>query len=495
MKLPFGLRASLSLSMVGLAVLVAVLAIGVHLALAVQATVQASAERSRALAHQTAWLATRATRAPSVPTVAAIRGDRALQALFASAVAGDPTVLDLAIVDRSGNVVVHSQGLDVGETSERRPDIQALEEGNVFKQGARVLGPSRAYEARIPMTSGGEPFGEVRVGVSTALMKTALLESLRAGLWVTAVALLLAILVALISAEFLSRRVRAMTTGLERLRGGDFDYRVEVDGRDELSVLASSINALGERLEGLRRRAAAGELDQGELLDAAGEASAWARVASGLTHELADPLNGAGLHLGLLRAKLKDAPEDALHYLDVVAQEFERLKTVVERFRRFSQQGELRPDWLDLPVLLEQEVQRARRRASAGIEIRLDVERAPDRFWGDGSLLRQALTNLIANAVQAMPEGGCVTVQAERREGQVAVTVRDEGPGIPAELQRQVFDFYFTTKPEGSGIGLAVVKNVVKLHKGRVHLHSAPGQGTEVVIELPESKLEPVGAA
>jgi len=216
-KLPFSIRASLSLSMVGLAVLVAVLAIGVHMALAVQGIVHASAERSRALAQQTAWLASRV--APTGRSAeSAIRNDRALEALFESALAGDPTVYDLAIVDRRGTVLIQSQELRVGRQAAIRPSIDALEEGNVLVQGARLLGPSRAYEVRVPMHSDGRPFGEVRIGVSTALMKTALLESLRAGLWVTAVALLLAILVALISAELLSRRVRVMTTGLERLQ-------------------------------------------------------------------------------------------------------------------------------------------------------------------------------------------------------------------------------------------------------------------------------------
>ena len=493
MKLPFSIRASLSLSMVGLAVLVAVLAIGVHMALAVQGIVHASAERSRALAQQTAWLASRV--APTGRSAeSAIRNDRALEALFESALAGDPTVYDLAIVDRRGTVLIQSQELRVGRQATIRPSIDALEEGNVFVQGARLLGPSRAYEVRVPMHSDGRPFGEVRIGVSTALMKTALLESLRAGLWVTAVALLLAILVALISAELLSRRVRVMTTGLERLRDGDYDYRLNVEGRDELSVLATSINKLGERLERMRRRAASGEVDHGELVDATEEASAWARIARGLTHELADSLHAAQLHLDLLRSKWKLVPDHAVHNLDTVDQEFRRLKTVLERFREFDR-GDHRPEWIDLQALLEEEVDRARASSGAGVEIQLEARNAPERFWGDGWLLRQAMTNLIANAVQAMPEGGRVSVKVERADGHVLVAVSDEGAGIPEELHGQIFDENFTTKPRGSGIGLAVVKKVVKLHGGRVRLRSAPGRGTEVVLELPESKLQPVGVA
>jgi signal transduction histidine kinase len=493
LKLPFSLRASLSLSMVGLALLVASLAIGVHLALAVHGIVQATADRSRALAQQTAWLAGRAAGASSAPVRTTIRRDPSLQALFESAVAGDATVYDLAIVDDSGNALIHSQPDVVGQPMRARPDVAGLEEGNVLTQGARLLGPSRVYEARVPLTSDRTPFGEVRVGVSTALMKVELLDSLGAGLWVTAVALLLAILVALISAELLSRRVRAMATGLDRLRGGEFGYRLAVDGSDELALLASSINALGERLESTRRRAEAGEVDHRELVAATGQASEWARVTSGMTHELADALNAAKLSLGRLRTKW-NGPTEATRHLDVLDQEFNRINTVVDRFRGFSR-GVMDGSWFDLRALLAEEVDRARRSVPSSIVISLDVGRAPARFWGDASMLRQALANLIANAAQAMPEGGRVTVGAERRDGRVALSVGDQGSGIPEELQPQVFDVYFTTKPGGSGIGLAVVQQVVKLHRGHVRLRSKPGEGTEIVLELPESKLEPVGAA
>jgi signal transduction histidine kinase len=492
-KLPFGLRASLSLSMVGLALLVACLAIGIHLTLAVHGIVQSSADRSLALAQQTAWLAARAARG-AAPVEEAIHGDRALRSLFQSALAGDPTILDLAVVDRSGKALLHSTGLD-GRPMPRRPDLADLERGSVFRLAAQLLGPSRAFEARVPLVSDGRPFGEARVGISTALMKVALLDSLRAGLWMTAVALLLAILGALLSAELVSRRVRAMSTGLERLSGGEFGFRLSVEGKDELSHLASSINALGDRLESMRRRAAAGTMDRREMLDATGQASAWTRVISGLTHELADPLNAALLHLRLLRSSWKEPPADARRELEIVEDEFARLKDVLERFREFSVHGGTRFDWLDLRALLEQEVERARLAAPHGIEVRLDVDGAPERFWADGSLLRQALTNLISNSVQAMPEGGPVTVAAERLDGYVAVSVRDEGHGIPEALQPQVFDVHFTTKPSGSGIGLAVVKRVVKLHRGQVRLRSKPGHGTEVVLELPEARLEPVGVA
>jgi signal transduction histidine kinase len=491
-KLPFGLRASLSLSMVGLALLVAFLAIGIHLTLAVHGIVLSASDRSRALAEQTAWLASRATRGTARPTAEAIHRDRALHSFFESALAGDPTVYDLAVVDRDGKALLHSSGVE-DRVLARRPDIEQLRRGSVFRQAARLLGPSRAFEARVPLVSGGRPFGEARVGVATALMKIVLFDSLRAGLWMTAVALLLAILGALLSAELVSRRVRTMATGLERLSQGEF-VPLAVDGKDELSHLASSINAVGDRLESLKRRAEAGEMDHGELAAATGQASQWVRVARGLFHEMVNSVNGAKSNLAVLRLRARMFPPEDQRRLEVIDSEFQRMSDVAERFRRFSK-GQAEMEWLDLQNLLEEEVGRARTGAARGIEIWLDARKAPDRFYGDGLLLRQALTNLITNAVQAMPEGGRVTVTGERRDGQVLVTVGDEGHGIPEALQGRVFHESVTTKNYGSGIGLFLVKQVADLHRGRVRLRSAPGEGTEVELELPESRLEPVGVA
>jgi hypothetical protein len=142
-KLPFSLRASLSLSMVGLALLVAFLAIGIHLTLAVHGVVQSSVDRSQALAEQTAWLASSAAHGSSRPIAESIARDRALRSLFQSALAGDPTILDLSVVDGAGRALLHSGGLD-GRIVPRRPDLEELQRGSVLQLGERVLGPSRA---------------------------------------------------------------------------------------------------------------------------------------------------------------------------------------------------------------------------------------------------------------------------------------------------------------------------------------------------------------
>jgi signal transduction histidine kinase len=322
-----------------------------------------------------------------------------------------------------------------------------------------------------------------------------ILGTLRAGLWVMGVAMSLAIVVALGLAQLLSRRVRSVVTGLQRLGKGEFQP-LTVEGGDELALLASSINELGERLQATRARAAAGDLDQGELLQATDRMAAWAKVASGLAHEMADPLNAAGLHLGHLKRKWTDAKPETARHLTVLEDELKRLEQVVKGFRRFALLGEMRADWFDLRALISEIAARPREASpERRIDLVLDVDALPERFWGDRTLLRQALVNLITNAEQAMPGGGHVTLGARRTDAGVELSITDEGVGIPEDLQSRIFDLYFTTKDDGTGIGLAVVQQIVQLHGGRIRLRSSPGQGTQITLQLPVRTVETVHAA
>jgi signal transduction histidine kinase len=484
-KIPGGLQVSLSVAMSGIALLVSLLAIAAHTGLEVRGTVMRSAQRTRDAAQQAALVASRAGEREN-GNVHALRDDPALRALFESAQAGDPTLFDLAVTDPAGIIVAHSDTTRVGHVVEVRPTLESLESGDVMAETVRLLGAPRTYDEVIVLQAAGRPFGSVRVGVSTTLLRAQLIESLSAGLWVTALSIAIALIVALLWAQVLSARVRAVVAGLERFREGQFAYRLNVQGGDELSLLASSINALGERLEAARRRAAAGDTNTDELLAATGQLSAWAKVASGLAHEMADPLNATQLHLKHLKRKWKEPPEEAMRHLQVLEDELGRLDTIVQGFRRFAMLGEMQSQWFDLRALLEEIAERTRESAHRSrIDVRAETSDAPRRFWGDPKLLRQALSNLMANAEQAMPGGGQLTVAAHKVRDAVDVCVADQGIGIPAELQNRVFDFYFTTKAEGSGIGLAIVRQVAQLHGGNVDLQSAPGQGTRITLHLP----------
>lgn len=490
MRLPFSLRASLSASMVGLALLIAALAIVVHSALSIRGTVEQSADRAQALAQEAALLASGAANARPHNRNAAIQSDRALAALFESALAGDPTIYDLGVFDADGFALIHSEPGKVSYRVPRRTNIQELRSLDVLRQGVRLLGPAGFYEDVAPLVTEGQRFGEIRVGVSSTLMRAQLLAALRAGLWVLAAALVLAVLMALGFAHFLSQRVRHMVTGLERFREGEFGYRLAVEGQDELALLATSINRLGERLQG-----GAGKMDSTELLAATGQISTWARVVSGLAHELADPLNAAALHLGQLKRKAKNPSAAAARHLTVLEDELKRLEQIVAGFRRFTVLGEMRAEWFDLRALLTEIAERASETGTRRVLMQAEVSQAPQRFWGDPALLRQAITNLLSNAEQAMPGGGTVRLSVQGLVDAYAIHVADDGIGIPVEIQSRIFDHSFTTKQGGSGIGLAVVQQVVRLHGGRIRLRSRADEGTQVTLELPAQVAHPVGVA
>jgi signal transduction histidine kinase len=497
MKFSFGMRALLFASMVGLALFVVAIAVATSTGLAVRDTVNASVLRARAYANEAARLAAKAASAGPASTAAdSIARDPVLDGLFEAALASDPTLIDLGVYDTRGRALKHSLPDRQGEVQERRPPLSILEGGTVLTQARRLLGRTRVYEEIVPLEAGDRSFGEVRVGVSTALQRALLLQSLRTGAWVAAAALGVSLLLALTFAGVLARRIGRAIEGLEKIARGQFGHRLAVEGRDELALLASSINSLGERLEADRGRVAAGQQAPETLLETTGQMAAWARVASGLMHQMADPLNAAALHLNRLRRKWAAPPGEAERHLDVLESEMERLSQIIAGFRRFALIGGWKPEWFDLRAALEEEGQRARDAGRARrVDVRLDLRDLPDRYHSDPALLRQAVSNLLTNAIEAMPGGGELRLSARAVAEGIEIEVADQGVGIPEDVQQRVFDLYFTTRREGTGIGLAVVRQVVQLHGGRVGLESKPGQGTRVTMALPQRSAETVGVA
>jgi signal transduction histidine kinase len=140
---------------------------------------------------------------------------------------------------------------------------------------------------------------------------------------------------------------------------------------------------------------------------------------------------------------------------------------------------------VDLGALVDDVAGRARSRAESR-GVRLEVEAgAPGTALVDPAQLRQALDNLVRNAVEATPEGGRVTLAARRESGGHAVEVRDTGRGIEPDHLPRIFDLYFTTKADGTGVGLAVTQQIVTAHGGTIEVDSRPGAGTTMTVHLP----------
>jgi PAS domain S-box-containing protein len=210
------------------------------------------------------------------------------------------------------------------------------------------------------------------------------------------------------------------------------------------------------------------------------------RLASGVGHEVKNPINAIVVHLELLRQKLQQADPATRRHMDVIGSEIHRLDRVVQMLVDFTRPVELRLTELDVRKLVDDVTQLASpdaARQGVKIERQLPVESLLAR--ADSDLLKQALLNVVLNGVQAMPQGGTLSIRASKEDDEIMVDVRDQGSGIPAEIRDKIYDLYFTTKKTGTGIGLAMTYKVMQLHHGSVDFESGDGRGTSFRLRLP----------
>jgi two-component system, NtrC family, sensor histidine kinase HydH len=231
--------------------------------------------------------------------------------------------------------------------------------------------------------------------------------------------------------------------------------------------------------------AARAEMVQRERFAALGELSAI------VAHEVRNPLGVIFNAVASLRRLLK-AEGDAAMLLDILAEESDRLNRMVGDLLDFTRPREtiLQPE--DVPRVLQDALDFARTQqqsASNRVTLAVDVAEDVPRVPMDRRLIRQALVNVLVNAIQAMPQGGVVQVRARREahgnKDVLRIDVADQGCGIPTELVHRVFEPFFTTKAQGTGLGLAVVKRNVEVHHGELALESTPGRGTTFTFRLP----------
>ena len=165
--------------------------------------------------------------------------------------------------------------------------------------------------------------------------------------------------------------------------------------------------------------------------------------------------------------------------------ETQRIDRIVQQFLEYARPPRLAPERVDLDALVGEAAGRARSRAeSRGVRVEVAAPGAGTAVV-DPAQLRQALDNLVRNAVDATPEGGQVSLSARREGGGHAIEVRDTGRGIEPDHLPRIFDLYFTTKADGTGVGLAVTQQIVTAHGGTIEVDSRPGAGTTMTVRLP----------
>ncbi len=241
---------------------------------------------------------------------------------------------------------------------------------------------------------------------------------------------------------------------------------------------AESVRRIGDEIEMSRRLSASG------------------RLTRGVAHEVKNPINAIVLHLQLLQNKLAQQEPDTRRHMDIIESEIRRLDRVVQTLVDFTRPRNLRLETVDFRRLLDDVAQLAAPDAEQhGVTIHRQRADDPLLVKVDLDLMKQALLNVVINGVQAMPGGGTLTIAARREDHAVVAEVSDQGAGIPQEVQDKIFELYYTTKKDGSGIGLAQTYQILQWHYGSVDFQSTEGSGTTFRFHIPAAESNEPGAS
>ena len=272
--------------------------------------------------------------------------------------------------------------------------------------------------------------------------------------------------------------VSRLTRATRLIAAGRLDVRLVADTADELGRLVEDFNAMAETLVAQRAE-----------LARTNQLKAWADMARQVAHEIKNPLTP----IQLAAEHLRHVHEDARRPLgvvfdqcvDAVLKQVRLLRQIAAEFSSFGTEAVARPGSVAVKELVESVVDPYRPGIADRIRIEVDVSPALPAVWVDRTLIARALSNLVENAVQAMPGKGTLTVSAVAGDADVTIAVRDTGAGMDAEAVRRAFEPYFSTKTAGSGLGLANAKRNIEACGGSIDLRSDTGKGTTVTVVLP----------
>jgi nitrogen fixation/metabolism regulation signal transduction histidine kinase len=222
--------------------------------------------------------------------------------------------------------------------------------------------------------------------------------------------------------------------------------------------------------------------------------AAWREMARRMAHELKNPIFPIQVSIETLRraydrAAPGDEPGQALGTLlrescDTILQELHALRDVIDEFSRFARMPQPHPQPLDVNVAVEQALALHEARAGS-VRVERELQDGLPTVMADRDLLARAVGNLVANAFDAMEDGGTLRLRTGAVAAAVRIEVQDTGPGLTDEQRTRLFTPYYTTKAGGTGLGLAIVQGIVSDHGGRIEVTSAPGSGTTFAILLP----------
>lgn len=424
--------------------------------------------------------------------------DKELSELLLSAMAQSSAILEINIAGEDGIILAASNPLRRKTLMISQQDLGELRHASLPSRIAAIWRGRDDYETRLPMGIKGQsaPLFTIQILVAPVLLRTAMLPGLRDMAAVSGIALALSFVVAYWWTRITLRPLARISHLIDDIAGGKVPDLTagRFDEARELAVIESKLSLLGERFRGTTKdlEGALAKLDAGtrrhieDQLAVARRLTAINSLTSRVAHEIKNPLNSIALRLEVLRSRVSEEVPDTDPEFAILSEEVLRLDRVVRTFLDFNRPVELKMADIDLRELTRELLDFLRPEAAQrGIEVIAEGTTGPVMVRADSDLIRQALLNMAMNAIEAMGSGGELRVELEKAGENCSIQIGDTGPGIPREQLDKVFQLYFTTKPRGSGIGLAMTFRAIQLHGGTIEVSSVLGKGTTFLLTLP----------
>lgn len=355
---------------------------------------------------------------------------------------------------------------------------------------SRKISESEIFHAIPLKTSDSSLIGVLLIGNSRRNFVELQHHIRTVGFVVGGVGILLATLLSGWIAARVTKPIEELASASTEVAAGNWNRQVEINSRDEIGLLAESFNTMTREL-----------LDQRERLVQSERVAAWRELARRLAHELKNPLFPLQITIeNLLRARGTDQFDEVFEEsANTLLAEIANLKTIIGRFSDFSKMPQPQFQRVQVNDIIRRVValHEAEFHAPGRPDIEPVVELDPQigDIDADPELLHRVIANLVLNAMDAMAQGGTLTLRTRSKGERARIEISDTGTGLTPEEAARLFTPYYTTKQHGTGLGLAIAQSVISDHRGTIAVESTPGSGATFIIELPKRAVGAVQSA
>ncbi len=432
----------------------------------------------------------------------------------------------IRVFNKDGQIMFSSDGSDIGEMVDKRAEAcyachaaeKPLERLNIpdrsrvftSKDGHRVLGVISAIynepDCSTPECHAHPPeqkvLGVLDIGMSLADVDSEIIDAQnRMVIFAIIAFLVISVTISISISRYVTRPVRELVKGTQKVAEGDLDYSISIKGEDEIAQLASSFRQMTldlkkaddklldwgktleqkvqERTEELRKTE--NQLIQSDKVASLG------KLAAGVAHEINSPLTGVLTYSSLL-LKTKKEGDPEREDLEVIVNETNRCKKIVRGLLDYARQTAPQKTSCDINELLDKSLDLISHQATLQ-NVKIERKFRPDlpKIMIDVGQIQQVFINILLNAIEAMLQGGTLTVSSGLDGEMVALRFADTGVGIPEDILHKILDPFFTTKEQGkgTGLGLSVSYGIIERHRGKLQVKSKVGEGTTFTVKLP----------